>query len=184
MDFNGSFGIAKQVDFDTIHSGDTTIICWTRIKNSSSDWRSLIRGLSTGGDHQVMIQTGGWLMGMYDNVNGSGFNSSGFSQQSLPNYATNGWNMIVVRYNNSAAPYYTIAYNDSTEVIRGSIASVNARFKHGFSQIGGYGNGVQSNPANASQYWGDIANIQVYSRVLNDYEIKQIFNATRSRFGI
>jgi hypothetical protein len=184
MDFNGSFGIAKQVDFDTIHSGDTTIICWTRIKNSSADWRTLIRGLSTGGDHQVMVQSGAWAIGMYDNVNGSGFNSSGFSQQSLPNYASNGWNMLVFRFNNSAAPYYTISYNDSTEVIRGSIASVNARFEHGFSQIGGYGNGVQTNPANAAQYWGDIANIQVYSRIVNDYEIKQIFNATRSRFGI
>ena len=184
MDFNGSFGCAKKIDSDFIISGDVTAIVWTRIKNSTSEWRTLFRGLSSGGDHQVIVESGNWNIGMYDNVNGTGFNSTGFSQQSLPGYATNGWNMLVWRWNNAASPYYSLSYNNSPETIRGSMTSVNTRFKHGFCSIGAYNNGDQSNPSAGSQYWGDIAHVMMYNRVLSNSEILQNFQATRSRYGI
>jgi len=184
MDFNGSYGCAKKTDSDFIVSGDVTCICWTRILNSTSNWRTLFRGLSSGGDHQVIVQSGGWNIGMYDNTNGTGFNSSGFSQQNLPGYASNQWNMLTWRWKNAATPYYNFSYNDSPETIRGSNNSSNARFKHGFCSIGAYNNGAQSNPSTASQYWGDISQISIYNRYLTADEIQQNFNALRSRFGI
>lgn len=184
MDFNGSFGCAKKIDSDFIISGNVTAVVWTRIRNSTSGWRTLFRGRSSGADHQVICQDGSWLIGMYDNTNGTGFNSSGFSQQSVPGYASNQWNMLVWRWNNSLSPYYSLTYNDSPETIRGSNASINTRFKHGFCSLGAYHNESQSDPNNASQYWGDIAHIMMYNRVLTNSEISQIFRATRSRYGI
>ena len=184
MDFNGSYGCAKKTDSDFIISGNVTCICWTRIKNSTAEWRTLLRGLSSGPDHQVIILSGGWNIGMYDNTNGSGFNDSGFSQQSIPGYGTSQWNMLVWRWNNAATPYYNFSYNNTPEIIRGSNNSSNARFKHGFCSIGAYNNSDQSNVNAASQYWGDISSISLYNRYLTDAEITQNFNALRGRFGI
>jgi hypothetical protein len=184
MDFNGSFGCAKKTDSDFIISGDVTCICWTRILNSTSNWRTLLRGLSSGPDHQVIVQSGTWQIGMYDNTNGTGFNDSGFSQQNLPGYASNQWNMLTWRWKNAATPYYNFSYNDSPATIRGSNNSSNARFKHGFCSIGAYNNAVQSDPNNASQFWGDISQISIYNRYLTDAEIQQNYNALKSRFGL
>jgi hypothetical protein len=184
MDFNGAYGCAKKVDSDFIVSGNVTCVCWTRIKNSLADWRTLLRGRTSGNDHQVIVQSGTWNIGMYDNVNGTGFNNSGFSQQDLPGYASNQWNMLAWRWNNSSSPYYSFSYNDTPTIIRGSNNSINARFKHGFCSIGAYNNEDQSNVNNASQYWGDISSIFIYNRVLTSTEITQNFNALRGRFGI
>jgi hypothetical protein len=184
MDFNGSFGCAKKTDSDFSIAGDVTCICWTRIKNSTAEWRTLLRGLSTGGDHQVIILSGDWQMGMYDNTNGTGFNNTGFSQQSIPGYGTTQWNMLVWRWNNSATPYYNFSYNDTPGIIRGSNSSINSRFKHGFCSIGAYNNAQQDNPSNASQYWGDISSISIYNRYLTDLEIQQTFAAQRTRYNI
>lgn len=184
MDFNGTYGCAKKEDSDFIISGDITCICWTRILNNSSNWRTLLRGLSSGGDHQVIVQQGTWQIGMYDNTNGTGFNDSGFSQQNIPGYGTSRWNMLVWRWKNAATPYYNLSYNDTPGTIRGSNNSINARFKHGFCSIGAYNNGAQTNPSNASQFWGDISSIGLYNRYLTDAEIQQNFEATRGRYGV
>jgi hypothetical protein len=101
MDFNGSYGCAKKTGSDLIvGTNNVTVITWTRVKNSTSEWRTLLRGLSSGSDHQVIIQSGGWLIGMYDNINGTGFNSSGFSQQDLPGKVRLlliGWRLFHIR---------------------------------------------------------------------------------------
>lgn len=184
MDFKGSYGCAKKTDSDFIISGNVTCICWTRVLDSSTNWRTLLRGLSSGGDHQVIVASGGWDIGLYDNTNGSGFNNAGISQQNLPGYATNSWNMLTWRWKDAATPYYNFSYNGTPETIRGSINSVNARFKHGICSIGAYNNGTQTNPSSSSQFWGDISSISLYNRYLTDAEIRQSFNATRGRYGI
>lgn len=184
MDFNGSYGCAKKTDSDVAITGNVTAIVWTRVLNSTAQWRTLFRGLSTGGDHQVIIESGGWNIGMYDNTNGTGFNGTGFSQQSLPGYGTSSWNMLVWRWNDVASPYYSFSYNNSPETIRGSITSSNARFKTGICSIGAYNNAVQTDPSNASQFWGDISSVQLYSRILTDAEITQVFNASRQKYGV
>jgi hypothetical protein len=183
MDFNGSYGCAKKTDSDVSLSGNVTCICWSRPKNSTAEWRTLLRGLSSGADHQVIIQSGAWAMGMYDNTNGTGFNSNGFSQQSLPAYGTSSWDMLVWRWYNAEVPYHLFSYNETAGQIRGSIASINSRFKHGFCSIGAYNNGNQSDPNASSQPWGDIGLISLYNRVLNPFEIAEYWQATRGRFG-
>jgi hypothetical protein len=181
MDFGGSYGCAKKLNSDLIVSGNVTVCLWTRVKNSTSEWRTLLRGLSSGQDHQVIIQSGGWAIGMYDNTNGTGFNSSGFSQQSLPGYPSN-WVFMVWRFFDAEMPHYELGYNDTASLIRGSINSSNARFKHGICSIGAYNNGSQNDVNNASQYWGDISMISVYNRILNPYEILENYNATVNNY--
>jgi hypothetical protein len=180
MDFNGSYGCAVSNGGDTTFSGTVTAIVWTRILNSSSNWRTLFRAETSGADHQVIIQAGGWEIGMYDNTNGTGFNSSGFSQQSLPGYGTSQWNMLVWRWvsTQNNFNYYTFSYNDSPEIIRGSISSSNARFKTGFITLGAY------NSPSPSQFWGDISYIAMYNRRIDDNEVRHMFQAQRGRYGV
>jgi hypothetical protein len=183
MDFNGSYGCAKKTSSDVPLSGNVTCICWSRPKNSTAEWRTLLRGLSSGGDHQVIIQSGAWAMGMYDNTNGTGFNSISFSQQSLPAYGSSSWDMLVWRWYDAEVPYHLFSYNETAGLIRGSNSSSNARFKHGFCSVGAYNNGSQNDPNASSQPWGDIGMISLYNRVLHPYEINEYYQATRARFG-
>lgn len=181
MDFGGNYGIAKNTA-DIPLSGNTgiTYVVWTRIKNSSTDWRTLTRTYSVNADHQVIIEFGGWSIGMYTpNV---GFLSSGYSQQSLPNYGTSNWICMYWRFQNTS-PYYELSYNDSPEIIRGSITNANAAYTDGFGSIGGYHNG-NITPSNAAQYWGDIAQFLCYDRKLTNSELLQDYNATKTRFGL
>jgi hypothetical protein len=179
MDFNGSFGIAKNGgDISLSDSTGVTYLLWTRIKNSSSDWRTLTRSYTA--DHHVIIYSGGWEIGMYDN-DVTGWIGSGYSQQSLPNYNTSNWIAMYWRWQ-SGSPYYELSFNNTPGTIRGSISNGNARYNRGFGSIGGYHNG-NTTPSSAAQFWGDIAVFMVYNRRLTDAELLQNYNYYQSRFG-
>lgn len=180
MDFNGSYGCAVTASgSDLLLSGTVTAIVWTIPLNNTANWRTLFRAESSGNDHSVIIQSGGYLIGMYDNVNSTGFNSSGFSQQSLPNYSTQ-WNMMVWRWASVSYSYYyyNFSYNNTPSTLRGYISSSNSRFKSGFRTLGAAGAG------SPSQFWGSIASVDMFNRYLGDEEIITYFNSTRSRFGV
>lgn len=180
MDFNGSYGIAKNTsDISLSDATGVTYHLVTRIKNSSADWRTLTRSYVN--DHHIIIEYGGWNIGMYDN-DASGFLGTGFSQQSLPGYGTTAWIQIYWRWQNSS-PYYQFSYNDTPTVTRGTITNVNSSYNRGFGAIGGYHNG-DTTPSNAAQYWGDIAYFAVYNRFLNNSELLQNFNALKGRFNL
>jgi len=181
MDFNGSYGIAKNTsNIPLSDATGVTYVVVTRILNSSAAWRTLTRAYDAG-DHQVIILSGGWDIGMYDNDVG-GFYGTGYSQQSLPNYGTSNWAILYWRWQ-SSSPYYQFSYNDTPGTIRGSITDAGARYNRGFGSIGGYHNG-NTTPSDASQYWGDIAYFAAYSSYLTDTQLMQNFNALRGRYGI
>jgi hypothetical protein len=179
MDFGGSYGCAKNgSDISISDTNGVTYCVWTRVLNSSANWRTLTRSYSS--DHHVIIQYQGWDIGMYDN-DSAGFITSGYSQQSLPNYGTSNWVAIYWRWQPSS-PYYEMSYNDTPGTIRGSITNSNGRFNRGFGSIGAYHNG-NSTPSDASQYWGDIAVFMAYNRRLTDAELLQNYNYYKARFG-
>lgn len=181
MDFNGSYGMAKNsTDISLSDSTGVTYVMWTRVKNSSSDWRTLTRSYVD--NHHVIIQNGGWNIGMYDNALGTGFQSSGYSQQSLPNYGTTNWICMYFRFK-STSPFWEFSYNDTPSTIRGSITNTNARYNRGFGAIGGYQAG-STDPSVGSQFWGDIANFMCYNRRLSDTELLQNYNIQKGRFGL
>jgi hypothetical protein len=179
MDFNGSYGCAKNdSDISLSDTNGVTYIVWTRVKNSTSEWRTLTRSYVS--DHHVIIQAGAWDIGMYDN-DSAGFIDSGYDQTSLPGYNTGVWNMMAFRFRPSS-PHYIVSINNSHETYRGTIANGNARYNRGFGSIGAYHNGNTS-VNSASQYWGDIGIFQVYNRELSYRELNQNYYATVNRFG-
>jgi hypothetical protein len=180
MDFNGSYGCAKNGgDISLSDATGVTYCIWTRILNSAGNWRTLTRSYVN--DHHVIIVAGGWEIGMYDN-DGAAFLSTGYSQQSLPNYGTSNWIAMYWRWQ-SSNPYYEMSYNDTPGTIRGSIADANSRFNRGFGSIGAYHNGT-TEPSNASQFWGDVSVFMAYNRRLTDAELTQNYNFYKTRFGI
>ena len=179
MNFGGAYGAAKYAaGFQDVPStgGEGTIIICSTILNSTSTWRTLIRGASA--DHQIMVQSGADNLGMYDN-NGTGFIDSGFDITSLPNPYTQ-FNFMCWRLS-SSTPYYRFQYNDNATIYE--ITNSNATFNNGFYVIGAYHN-VSTSVGNSSQYWGKIGMFLYYDRLLSDLEIQKNFQATRSRFGI
>jgi hypothetical protein len=185
MNFGGSYGCAKCASgVDAPINGTVTAVVWTIPLNSTANWRTLFRGLSASQDHQVIIESGTYRIGMYSNDSGSGFNYCGYDQTSLPNYATQ-WQMMVWTWPGSASPgYYNLALNSAPSTIVGSITSANATFHSGICSIGAYNNGNQTDPTVASQFWGNIGAIYMYNRILSSTELLQIWNATHARYGV
>lgn len=162
FDFNGSFGCAKNSS-DISLSGDVTYVTVTRVRNSTSQWRTLTRSYVN--DHHVIIQDGGWAIGMYDN-DGAGFINNGYSQQSLPGYNSNSFMVMIWRWTNNDNPTYSLYVNGTVVT---TISNSNARYNRGFGSIGGYHNG-NTNVGDFSQAWGDIRFFAAYNRRLSDAE--------------
>ena len=169
FDFQGNDGQAKN-GADISLSGDVSYVVVTRIKNSTSQWRTLTRSYSA--DHHVIVQSGAWNIGMYDN-NAAGFIGTGYSQQSLPGYSGNTFMVMIWRWSNSDNPTYELHVDG---VSRGSISNSNARYNRGFGSIGGYHSG-NTTPSSGSQWWGDIRLFAAYARRLTTTEIGEIQNA-------
>ena len=170
---NDTNGCAKNGG-DISLSGSVTYVTVTRILNSSSTWRTLTRSYSA--DHHVIIQSGGWNIGMYDN-NSVGFRGTGFSQQNLSGYASNAFMVMVWRFNNSDSPTYEFFVNGEK---KGEIRDSNARYNRGFGSIGAYHDG-STNPTSSSQYWGDIRMFAAYNRNLSNTEITEVQAYCNSR---
>jgi hypothetical protein len=190
MDFNGSYGCAATASGSDVPrlpgaGGGCTYICVTRVLQSSSAWRTLTRGETSGADHHIIIESGGWRIGMYDNINGSGFNTTSFSQQSLPSYRTRpasptsdggrSWEVLAWTWSNEDNPSYRFFVNG---VSYGTISAANARYKCSFRTLGAY---LASSP---SQFWGDIKFFAAYDRRLGLDEILFNTHSLRYRFGI
>ena len=172
MDFQAGGRQAKNGG-DLSLEGDVSYVVVTRPRNSTSEWRTLTRSYSA--DHHVIIQSGAWNIGMYDN-NGSGFIGTGYSQQSLPGYSGNQFMVMIWRWSNNDSPTYELTVNGSQV---GTISNSNARYNRGFGSIGGYHNGNQS-PTSGSQPWGDIRLFAAYDRRLTDAEVAQATSALSS----
>jgi len=79
------------------------------ILNSTSQWRTLTRGWSY--DHHVIIESGAWRMGMYDN-NSAGFMTNGYDQRNLWTYA-DGYGAFVWRWSDSDQPTYCFNHQNA-----------------------------------------------------------------------
>jgi hypothetical protein len=180
MDFGGSYGAAKRLVNGSMvnipNFQDATIMIFSAILNSTSNWRTLIRGSAA--DHQVIILAGNNDLGMFDN-NGAGFLNSNFNITNLPNAYTQ-FNCLTWRMSQSS-PYYQFQYNNNPTVY--SITNANATFNNGFSVIGAYHN-FSSDVNNAQQYWGKISYFIYYNRALSQSEIQQNYNALKGRYNL
>lgn len=180
MDFSGNTGIAKsQLTIETAAPAAYTMLLWTRIKNSTGDWRTMYRPYQN--DHTAIIESGSWRLGMYDN-DSLGYVDSGYLQTSFPNHGLTSWMLLHFRINNSTSPFWQMSYNDTPSTIRAQITNSASYSSRMLGNLGGWGNG-DATPSNASQYWGDISSFYMYNRILSNDEILKVFNATRNRYG-
>ena len=170
---NDTNGCAKNSG-DISLSNEVTYVVVTRILNSTSTWRTLTRSYNA--DHHVIVQSGAWNIGMYDN-NGSGFIDSGANQNGLSNYISNSWATMIWRFSNTDDPTYEMFVNGEKV---GEIRNSNARYNRGFGSIGAYHDG-NTNPNSSSQYWGDIRLFVAYNRRITNDEIVQCQYATESQ---
>ena len=170
---NDTNGCAKNSG-DISLSNEVTYVVVTRILNSTSTWRTLTRSYNA--DHHVIVQSGAWNIGMYDN-NGSGFIDSGANQNGLSNYISNTWATMIWRFSNTDDPTYEMFVNGEKV---GEIRNSNARYNRGFGSIGAYHDG-NTNPNSSSQYWGDIRLFVAYNRRITNDEIVQCQYATESQ---
>ena len=180
MNFSGSHGIAKRIPGGTLtdvpSDDNATIMCFTKILASTSNWRTLTRGASS--SHHVIVENGSNDFGAFWGI---GIKDSGYDIDSVPNYDSK-YNCLTFKLSTSS-PYWQFQYNDSAVVA--TITDSAASYNNGFAAIGGYHDGNATNSdAQASQYWGNIGVFLYYKRHLSQSEILQNFNALRGRFGI
>lgn len=164
-------------------SGDVTYVCVCRILNSTSQWRTLTRSWVS--DHHVIIQSGAWNMGVYDN-DSAGFIDNGFDQTNLPSYP-DGYMVFIWRWVNettSSMPTHTMNVNAvAAHQYTGSFNNSNGRYNRGFHILGGH-HASNNNPASGSQPWGWIKYFAAYNRRLEDWECQMVNSTLRERYGI
>jgi hypothetical protein len=161
-----SYIATKATSTDLTIGANSTVMAFTSIKNTTGDWRTLLRG-SGNGNHQVIIEAGSNRLGMYDPS--FGFRPSGFDITSLPNPYTQ-FNCLTWRMSTSS-PYYSFGFNGNAPAY--NITAGGPWL--GFTYLGAYP---------GSQYWGKIAVFLHYNRTLTDAEITQNYNFFKSRFGL
>ena len=181
MDFEN--GIAKYLPGGVLTDlpvyPNITICMYSTVKANDGNWKTLWR--STGGDHQIIINAGdGVSLGMYDN-GGAGFIDTGFDVNTLSNYTTQ-FHFYVWKLS-ATSPYYQFYYDGNLTTSSGTLTNVNSQFTMGTACVGAY-HGVSSNPAVYEQPWGRISNFYYYNRHLSEAELQQIYQATKSRFGL
>ena len=154
----------------TIDLTSFTISAWVKWTNSASSYGTAIR-LSTSGDDIWMYvgRSTGFNFGVRFYLGSTLLDDTDF----LP---TDEWKHIVVRFQNSGNSLKV--YVDGQEKVS-STANKNPSLWNTTSanQIGANGNGGE-------RMYGDISNIQIYNRALSAAEIKQNYNALKSRFGL
>ena len=178
-------GIAKYLPSGVLtnipNTGTNGTICiFSTIKAPDGDWKTLVR--HTGDDHQVIINSGdGISLGMYDNSGGTGFNDTGYDVSNIPNRTTQfhymAWRLGVTN------PYYQFFYDDNLSSPVAQITDATAEFNQGFASVGAYHNG-SSSPTSYGQEWGKISVFLYYNRWLTENELRQNYNAHKSRFGL
>lgn len=144
-----------------------TMMSWARplADSAVATWRTLFR--TQPDDHPLLIQDATNLIGYYDN-NAGGFISYGINAGTIG--IENVWTLFtIVGTNNSI----TLHINDSrySGTIYGYTASGNTHYTIGSTSGSG-------------QPFGYVATTQLYNRALSVAEIKQAFNASRSKYGV
>ena len=134
-------------------AADWTIESWFKYPFPSGSCNTLTRG--NGGDHQVIIDCGGTLLGTYDNLYGTGFHSSGFNTNTL----SAGWHYVAAVGTGSNTLFYidgryvgTATYKSTTDI----------------RSVGGYFGGGQP--------FGTIDHVRIYNYARTPAQVAWDYN--------
>lgn len=162
FNFEGSYGYATRTS-DIPKSSNATIIAFATILNSTSTYRTLLRGSGGSSGNQVTIETGSNRLGMLNGTSGT-FLYSGIDVVSLPTPYTS-FNMLVWRIGTSS-PYYKFSIGRDEKTY--NITDVNSTFNDGIAALGSNYIGTQP--------WGKLSTFLYYSRYLSSAELADIYN--------
>lgn len=143
-----------------------TYITWTRVRASTTGFRTLLRTFGSGG-HPIIVNAGTNLLGMWDNLpDDTGFNSSGYNMSAYGNV----WAQWATVGDASGQTFYINGQQVGSPVSK----SVSGRYHYSWGNI-------QS--AN-DQPWGYVANLELYNSKLSLEQIQQNYNGLKGRFGL
>ncbi len=179
INYIGETGAIKRVVggvlTDVPTATNRTIICFTTIRNSTADYRTLMRGATR--DHHVIINSGTNTLGMFDN-NAASFISGGFDITTLPNPYTN-FNMLTFKLS-TASPYWQFKYNNTSSQNYYNITNANATATEGICSIANWPNSTVTNTY--LQPWGNIGLFLQYNSHLTEDQINEVYNRFAPRF--
>lgn len=181
FDFTGQYraiytaGGASLTDMPTYTN--RTIIAFSTIVSSSSNYQTLTRGLNV--DHQVICWDNGYNLGIAT----ANWYDSGYDITSISNYNTD-FNGQFYRLSTSSSPYWAASFNGSTSN-QATLTNSAAGSNQGFCVIGQYHNNTTSttNTSNA-QSWGKIHAFLYYSRHITTSEQQDIYDYYKTDLGI
>ena len=143
-----------------------TYITWTRVRTSTTGFRTLLRTFGNGG-HPIIVNAGTNLLGMWDNLpDNTGFNSSGYDMAAYGDV----WAQFATVGDLSGQTFYI----NGQQVGSGVAKSVAERYHYAWGNI-------QS--AN-DQPWGYVANLELYNIKLTLEQLQQNYYGLKSRFSV
>jgi len=180
MDFSSAYTSGLNTNVDTPFSTHNTLVIFSTIKNSTADWRTLLRGYVN--DHNIIIESGSNRLGLYNNTNGGFIKCDNNVDVSSLDQVYTRFNMHVWKYSNQS-PYYQYYFNPSTAPCfpTGIITDARANLGHGFFALGSYWQ--PSGPA-PGQYWGQIASAFWYNRELADEELVETYRRFAAQYDL
>jgi len=143
-----------------------TYITWTRVRSTTTGYRTLLRCYPGSGGHPIIVNTGTNILGMWDNTTATGFNSSGY------NMATYGdvWAQWATVGDASGQTFYINGQQVGSSVSK----SVAGQYHYSWGNI--YGN--------TDQPWGYVANLELYNIKLTLEQLQQNYYGLKGRFGL
>jgi len=179
MDFSTSYSSGLNTNIDTPFSTHNTLVIFSKVKNSTGDWRTLLRGYQN--HHNVIIESGSNRLGLYNNINGGFIKCDANVDISSLDQVYTRFNMHVWKFS-TRSPYYQYYFNPSTAPCfpTGVITDGRANLGNGFFALGSYyqpGSGL-------GQYWGQIASAFWYNRELSDEELVETYRRFAPRFDL
>lgn len=174
MDSSGLYATIYNSS-DVPYSTYTTWIFFCSLKNSTSNWRTLLRGNSA--DHQVLISNGGNSLGCYDNSTSTFVpcdTTVDVSTLSSVYTRFNMWAFVL----STVSPYYTFYFNPTSHPLTatGTITTnTKAQLKNGVGRIGSH---------SSAQHWGNIGTVLCYHRKLSDAELVETYNRYKFIYGL
>jgi hypothetical protein len=143
-----------------------TYITWTRVRASTSGFRTLLRAYPLPQDHAIIIDAGTNLLGMYDNVTPTSFNSSGYNMAAYGDV----WAQFATVGDASGQTFYINGQQVGSPVSKS--ASGNYHYAWGNIQFA------------SDQPWGYVANLELYNIKLTAEQLQQNYYGLKSRFGL
>jgi hypothetical protein len=179
MNFSGGSGNARRLVGGTptnvpLPVSGSTIIAFTSIRNSTAEYRTLIRS-TTGSIHPILLAINSNIIGQWY----SGFYTSNYDITTLPNVYTKMNFMAFQFFSDSVSTWRMFAAPDGRVQ---QVASFSAAINTATNPVGGFATigGIDT----TGQPWGNIASFMAFNRRLNFAEMQNIYDEHKGRYSL